>query len=897
MSPFPRSLKPGLRVLMLLIAVVNAGCLNEGDPGTSPSAQVPTPVAKVAQARFTTGDVLMPVIGATQALAFDVRDANDDAIAVAVNWTSSNPAAVSVDTLGNVTALAIGTAVISASIGGGDTVSGMPLQVSVNVSAVAVRATTRTASADELLAPIEIMSTTANAGYVATVVLPDFGQAFAVGEGLIMTDYSVVGTIESAALADGQWTLSVASADIGSLLLDAELLFSASQDTVEFLTAAPTPVGKLDAPAQNLPDSALFSSRAALQSTTISGLLEDILPGFVTSIDQSFKCSTDTGADATAINPQLSPSIDINDVDLSLRRIIRNGGTEEVSIAIDTDFDVTFDGYIEWTPTLTASITCKRILRVPFRQLGPVVIMLPLGIGFTLELQGQGVGGRVSVQGTMPASVSFTGSAILDAAGEVTLDAPLDIQLNTDDVDVSVTVPDSPSDALSAKVDAKVFGFALPRVGLGVGANFGLYSLLDHWRLGLSASLDVANETRQVRDETFKADAMLSVYGKREVPETNPLFRQVPFVNILWVTDALGLYSAADLAELMSFEVDTVVSESPTGVTQRSILEPVLGDTIEFALTLSPENFLGAYQIDEVVVYRVIGEGLSASLVEFTRIVATDGQTLFEWNWQPTEQETGIAKWAIFATSRAFGGLVFQVDDVFEVNVIDDSAAPPVETRIRTRASVGVRGRVTLTGTRLEDLEESDSSIQDNSAVATLSTSGVNAVASASGNTLIVDVGFNGRLCGEFDISASAAAVLDRRNLPPGTVVAGSGSLSGPAVIDLNGYDETRGLLMIVNVSGEVANEIRLEGSETSANGTFIFQPANPDAHLTWDTERSYQGGSAQLVPEALMVPPGGPESGDVEADLGIGIFLDIPCGRDRPPLQLQVSYQLTFSS
>jgi WD40 repeat protein len=88
---------------------------SEGRAGTATITVTPVPVAAVTVTPATAS----LVIGGTQQLTASARDATGAALAGRpVTWTSSTPAVASVSTTGVVTALAVGTATITASIEG-----------------------------------------------------------------------------------------------------------------------------------------------------------------------------------------------------------------------------------------------------------------------------------------------------------------------------------------------------------------------------------------------------------------------------------------------------------------------------------------------------------------------------------------------------------------------------------------------------------------------------------------------------------------------------------------------------------------------------------------------------------------------------------------------------------
>lgn len=93
----------------LLTLALAAAC------GDNPSAPTPQPTAPVtvASVEVTPGSLVLQVDG-TRALSATIRSRSGAEITRPVQWTSSDPATVRVDESGNVTALQVGTAVITA---------------------------------------------------------------------------------------------------------------------------------------------------------------------------------------------------------------------------------------------------------------------------------------------------------------------------------------------------------------------------------------------------------------------------------------------------------------------------------------------------------------------------------------------------------------------------------------------------------------------------------------------------------------------------------------------------------------------------------------------------------------------------------------------------------------
>src|SRR5690606_9896626 len=113
-------------VPLAYLALFVAACSSDTVSPTPPEAVV----AKVDVAASAS---TMNAVGATVTLTATARDQNGDVVSgVTPTWTSSNPAVVNVDASGKATAVANGTAAVSAKVG---QVSG---QVTLNVQQVVV---------------------------------------------------------------------------------------------------------------------------------------------------------------------------------------------------------------------------------------------------------------------------------------------------------------------------------------------------------------------------------------------------------------------------------------------------------------------------------------------------------------------------------------------------------------------------------------------------------------------------------------------------------------------------------------------------------------------------------------------------------------------------------------
>ncbi|MEL7297781.1 MAG: Ig-like domain-containing protein [Pseudomonadota bacterium] len=911
------------------VLLVLSGCLDDGGSDGGPVAVSPTPTPQIAEVSADQTLFFMPTIGETVTVGLSLTDASGAARTATVTWASDAPDVVSVDSLGNLTALAIGSASITATVASGDTVTGEPLELRVDVTVADVKSDVVVIDKSALQADALILDYREDATFTSRIQVSGI-DAIAMGDGIILSDMSLAGRVTAVSETDGIQTLDVSAGMIGPLLENGRISVTMTQDDLiepeSFVVPVATPATSTKTGAEVVGSQSETDARGIpTEITNFEGLLTTLFDSqFSTSISQEFSCKADVGSNPAGINTNLETELEYRDVNITFEEGAESGLLESGSVAINVEFDVMFDGYIDWTPTLNAKLSCKKILKAPFWQRSLLVVSIPMGVGFTLEGDLSLFGGRANIDGTMPVTISMqVGYDDLDI-GDVTLEAPLDIEVNTDDLNITYELVDDGNNDFAARtVKLDVEGFIAPRAGIGIGITAGIYKLMDHLQGGVRASLDSASAEFQARDDSYKADAKIDAYVKRTIEYPYQNFAAPPMLFVLPTIILLQQADILDVFELLNFDKTLAdIANSPTGVTTLAPLEPVAGDPVSFSLTLNPANFLGVYQIDEVIVYQVNGSGPSTTIEEFIRFTADDGQTIFEWDWLPVEADVGTVSWTAFATSRLFEGTVFQVDDVFDVNVTSDVPTP--ETINEARARVSVNGILQAPGQDARAVFFTDDQSGEGSATAGLNVPGISASAQAANGQLTGDIFFSSRQCGNVQIDVSADFDSFRSGLPIGTIIAANGSLTGPVTVNVVGDSEDLPTDMEVYVDASVSGSVSSGFSDDRASGNFRFNRRNTREHLTWDSGDEYQGGTYSLQAAALEVGgdnhstkgrssiDGKPSrvmpserllqinDAEVSASLDAEIELNLPCelrdDEEQPNKQVGVTFTLGYS-
>ncbi|MEO0576482.1 MAG: hypothetical protein AAF004_13545 [Pseudomonadota bacterium] len=889
------------RLLTTLVLLLTLGACSSGSDGTPPIvSSPPAPTAqKAALLEATQQRHVITEIGTVAALDVNVLDGNGEAISVAQTWRSSAPTVVSVDSMGNVTALGIGSAAITVTIDAAETTLGVDLTERIDVTVVTLQPNVVMLKVSDLTAPTTVERALTDGNVVARLTLTTNAMPDAtVGDAVLLYDLSVIGEVTEVISVADNTIIDVTTRGISTVVSDAMIDVTATLDDLVFPASFVVPV-------EQRADTLKANVRApnerlgTVAAPSINTLLDNMFDGeFGITLGGGFKCSSSIEDAELTLTSNLNPDLNYRDISVNYTEGVTGGVFESAKITLDLDADITFDGYIDWTTELQGKVTCKLLLAAPFYQAGPVVISLPIGVEFSIDVTASSIDGRANVSGTMPYRVSLVAGYDTDG-GVPYLDVPVDVVVDTDDLVVSYEIPDAGDpNTLRSQLKTTFAGFIAPRAGAGIGASIGIYKVLDHLKGGLEGTLDIATAERQASEPGFKSTLKLEAFGKRKPEDPLFMFAAPPlnaFLPVLFV-----IQTVVDFEALLTFERRLALSQTPSGVTQISEQDAFVGTPVDFSLTLADPTFRSLYQIERVVVYRVEGTGLSTSLSEYTRIAADSGQTQFDWRWTPEANDAGIVRFVPFVTSSIVPGAVFQADDIFEISVLDDAGPTTIDNLLS--ASVSVRGTMRLiTPSSSDTVDINETENMENPFNADARASALNqdilVQATAAFGVLRVRIDVDTRYCGSLNIDASASLRQSVRNFRAGETFSVAGSYSGPRSFDLGGDDNSRSSVEIeVNAAGSLDD--KLTGGGQSSDGYYEFYFNGDENGWSTDPDYNYRGGSAAWAIEPIITGQGSNVvsarfSNDAEVDVNFSCIDFDSDARNR----LELTYTVGLSS
>ncbi|MEL7311645.1 MAG: hypothetical protein AAFN07_09050 [Pseudomonadota bacterium] len=902
----PRLTRTINTLVTLAILVVISGCLDDGGSGSTPPVSTSPPAPQAAAIVVGQRDLVLDAVGKSFAIDITPVDANGDPVAVMVSFAASDPTIVAVDTMGNITALGIGVTEVIASIDGSQTTSGNPIDIRVDVTVAELKPNAHLLPAD---APqgIVIDRLTNDGGYVVRFSVDAAAYAIAAGDLVTTDDWGVVGRVLSANLADDTLELEVESGQPIDIIQNGAFQFNAAIDNFEFPTEVAIPVETQ--PVESNPTLTADAGSIQRDVGNLNRLLNVLFPGeFTTSISQGFKCKlSNRGTRAFNIETDLNPTIRFDGINYQVEQDALLGFANSGRVSVDANFIVTFDGRIDWDGQLRGSVVCKDTLAAPFIQEGPLVLSLPSGIGFSFTAEVDDLSGTVFVNGEMPISMLVGVGYDFDNGEFAFLDAPIELEADTSALDIRFDVPAVEDlDTVSGQLKFEAFGFSVLRAGAGLGTFFGIYKKFDSLKAGVRQTIDLASAERQARDDTFAAKAELDVFLKRDLADATSFFSAPPMVFVLPAVLAANALGVIDLETLLDYELSANLATTPVGMTTTPHDVLTVGEPADFSITLNPITWLGADQVDELLIYRIDGEGEFSILTEIERIDASPGQSNFEWNWTADEEDLGRVQFVPFVVSDFLIGQPIQVDDIFEVTVEGEETipTPTVESfadgEVRINGDIGRFRDGRYEFERIGITEYADR--QPISAIARASLEGMSAGATISFGQISLQLSLDGNICGNFNLYAGGGYDIDLRDFPAGTQIAVGGGLNGPQAYSVSFTpDDAPGLQELrvdVSAFASVDDDRPLQALEDSLSGEYTIRGSEEgwdDYESPFGLPRPYRGGGAGFGTDPLTLAEG---SGRAEIDVSGEIFvqLDLPCRRDVESRRFNAAITINFS-
>jgi len=628
-----------LRVCMATCAFLfAAGCGAEGEQS-------------VGEIEVSEAFVLFAETGDTRRVSATALDEAGTPIGIEATWRSLDPDVVSVSSDGLVTSEGFGTGVVVAEVPaeahGGATV----VAKKVRVTTAELAPGTAIVTPDQLLSDVEVVSAPAAGelfGAVLRVLVDSEATGLDVGNKVIASDWGFMGTVLDAEPSAGGTLLTAETSRLEGAFTNLDLNYRFTLEDFDF--------GDPGAPEAA---TAGVTPKSAAEIQVVTGL---------------FQCDTEAAIGLTGVTTDIVPEVQIENPEYSHSEIVSAGLTIGASDEYEIAMRVNLSGVIGWTPDLSGSISCQFTAVAPVVGVGPLIVALPIGFGFDIDVGASTTPVTAVLEGYADVTMRFGIEYSLTNGFEGIRETEID----TDNFDVQYEFADlTNSDADRANLGVELYAFIKPLGGVGIGAQAGVLQTLEDNRVGVKAAADLAGRYPQVRDDNYAAKVDMSVFGRHTAKD--PLLTLRPNIAFLFPTlalDALDALGIIDLEELASWELQAPVATTPRGILVASDLETQEGAEVTLALDLEQTQAFGSYQPTRVDIVRVEGEGPSATTTAFKTAVAEPGQTHFEWIWEPSSEDAdeGIVRLAAFVHSALVPGIPLQADEVVLEILVDSNS-------------------------------------------------------------------------------------------------------------------------------------------------------------------------------------------------------------------------------
>ncbi|PYE53783.1 Ig-like domain-containing protein [Deinococcus yavapaiensis] len=587
----------------------------------------------VARLEVTPTSSLLTAIGASTTLQATAFDASGRKVSASVKWTSSNPAAVTVDSKGKVTAkVAVGSSQITADVGG---VKSKPVLVTVaklNDNALVVSDAQIASGAVALLPAPSGSLTGARFQVTLSGVHPKAGQVL-----LSSGTSPISGRVLSSVSSGGQAVVTLETVPLGDIYRELNVAQHAtltSSDVVP-LTGAQAPE-KVERHADG---SLTVSYRLPKNETRRSamraqGLPNVTLPGPFAKVEWSvgpFKCNSTL--DTLLSGDLLSLKIE-NKIEVDFAVMMANGQLQNLVAVTSGELSGTITGGFDVDLGAQGELKCKAIFaEVPVPISGPLaMIMAPtVPIGLSVGLEGKLKLGK--------AQFAVEGKVTSKKRQGITYSDVTDTITSIDEGDTTTTL--TPKVKLPNFYDDFRFEGSLAVQGV-TGLNIRAFPWLGgpsieavELTFGPKLEGNFSTETAQAG-----ANDYASSYTFKQVVALTPGST---------LQDLAGLVRSRGQWKIGNFGVqrEVTISRSPNG-TLSGPAQAKAGQATVINVDLNPANIEfvdGWYSPSEVRLYR----DRDGVLTYVGVATPTPWQTHFEFPWTPASSDVGQT-----VTLRAF---------------------------------------------------------------------------------------------------------------------------------------------------------------------------------------------------------------------------------------------------
>jgi hypothetical protein len=593
---------------------------------------VTAPAGTTASVAVKQTTALLTGAGQTATLDAGPVDAQGAPVAGTVTWTSSNPAAVSVDSNGYVTAQKIGSAMVFAAANGKIS---QPIFVLV----------AQPAAGALILNDAQIISVGNWIG-LAVGEAPGVGTQYEVTVSGLTTappagtvvlasgDQPVAGKVVSARNDAGNLVLTLAIAPLPQVLEAYNLDWA--------IDLATLPVANIDIDTSTATMASAASGKAQAQAQA-----QDDIPTF-----KAFSCDTELKATGISAKISLTPQIGAKLIVQSWRNDPQlPDGYLKLALTGSQSLKGTVD--ITVSPGLSAKVTCKAQaqIKIPVGGIVAVLVMpgLRLGVGFTLEGSVAIATAELKADGTIGASETLGFECHSNPGGCASLN---DISMISD-FQFTNKVP-SVND-LHVLLSGQIFAL----VGLDAVIALGLANAeIVEARIGPKQSFDLAFPNDQAENLGMSSNYKLDLDGVIE-----------PGADLAKAIKTLIDQDNVTLNFKIPFT--TPLAESPKGTLDLSTANVAYGNEVDFQVHLDkpvPMTYplLGPggttiYNVKGISLYRK--KAGDDQFTEWRTLAAAEGQTTFQTSWTPTADDQGDYEFAAFVDTAMPVPLLEIADD------------------------------------------------------------------------------------------------------------------------------------------------------------------------------------------------------------------------------------------
>ena len=375
-------------------------------------------------------------------------------------------------------------------------------------------------------------------------------------------------------------------------------------------------------------------------------------------------------------------------VDRDLVLSISDGTPQHVLLRVRGTLRVDVGGTLTFPVALTGKLTCEReggTLTFPF-QPPPLAVVLalkvPLGFGFEAE-------GSFSATGVVYHAAGFA-RANLDFGFEYTPETGLQKYTDfTKDHDLRVSW-DTPALTQGGTVKASLFAYVFGTMKLGSPLTDLVDVDIATLKAGVKGDYELAVPIVQVDDPTQASQYQVCLHGELSPGEGYQKFLKRFGIDL-------------ETVQLDPPE-DDCLARSPTSTTSTSTTAVVAGQpvTVTTALDASTVDYIDHYNVESVRVWR---NDPTDGWIEVAEIMASDDQTVFDYQWTPTpaDEAAGEIQFSAYVETTETLDVLLEVEPDWRQNLGEGDrllySAESVSTgfgNVLTRFTVW---RVTASGT------------------------------------------------------------------------------------------------------------------------------------------------------------------------------------------------------